>query len=70
MRALTPAGSELPELRFDERYFRDPHGTAAPLLRAGARVARVPELGTLFFLRHADVAQALQDRRFGAMGVR
>jgi len=65
-----PAGTELPELRFDERYFRDPHGTAGPLMRAGARAARVPELGTVFFLRHADVATALQDRRFGAMGVR
>jgi cytochrome P450 len=72
MRALSSLSGapELPELRFDERYFREPHATAAPLLRAGARVARVPELGTLFFLRHADVARALQDRRFGAMGVR
>jgi unspecific monooxygenase len=72
MRALsTPAAApELPELHFDERYFRDPHGSAAPLLRAGARAARVPELGTRIFLRHADVAEALQDRRFGAMGVR
>ncbi len=60
----------LPELHFDERYFRDPHGSAGPLLRAGARVARVPELGTLFFLRHADVTKVLLDRRFGAMGVR
>ena len=60
----------LPELHFDDRYFRDPHGTVAPLLRAGARVARVPELGTLIFLRHADVAEALLDRRFGAMGTR
>jgi len=60
----------LPELHFDERYFRDPHGTAAPLLRAGARAARVPELGTVMFLRHADVEGALLERRFGAMGVR
>jgi cytochrome P450 len=30
----------------------------------------VPELGTVFFLRHADVMEALLDRRFGAMGVR
>src|SRR5262245_38485814 len=65
-----PAGTEPPEVRFDERYFRDPHGTAGPLMRAGARAARVPEIGTVFFLRHADVATALQDRRFGAMGVR
>jgi cytochrome P450 len=72
MRALsTPAGaSDLAELHFDERYFRDPHGSVAPLLRAGARAARVPELGTVIFLRHADVAEVLQDRRFGAMGVR
>ena len=66
-----PTGAPaLPELHFDERYFRDPHATAAPLLRAGARAARVPELGTVMFLRHADVMDALLDRRFGAMGVR
>jgi len=65
------AGSAaLPDLHFDERYFRDPHGTAAPLLRAGVRAARVPELGTVFFLRYADVMEALLDRRFGAIGVR
>ncbi|HKA16600.1 MAG TPA: cytochrome P450 [Myxococcota bacterium] len=60
----------LPELHFDERFFRDPHGTTAPLLREGARAARVPELGTVFLLRYADVMQALLDRRFGAIGVR
>lgn len=72
MRAI-PVPSDpaaLPELRFDERYFRDPHATAAPLLRAGARAARVPELATVMFLRHADVEAALLDRRFGAMGSR
>jgi cytochrome P450 len=60
----------LPELHFDERFFREPHATAGPLVRAGARVARVPELGTVFFLRYADVMEALLDRRFGAIGVR
>ncbi len=60
----------LPELHFDERYFRDPHGSAGPLMRAGARAARVPELGTVIFLRHADVTKVLLDRSFGAMGVR
>jgi cytochrome P450 len=60
----------LPELHFDERFFRDPHGTTGPLLRAGARAARVPELGTVFFLRYADVMEALLDRRFGAIGAR
>lgn len=66
-----PTGTAaLPELHFDQRYFRDPHGTVAPLLRAGARAARVPELGTVMFLRHVDVMEALLDRRFGAMGVR
>jgi cytochrome P450 len=67
---ITAEGARLPELRFDARYFRDPHATVAPLLRAGERAARVPELGTVFFLRHFDVAEALQDRRLGAMGVR
>lgn len=60
----------LPDLHFDERFFRDPHGTTGPLLRAGARAARVPELGTVFFLRYADVMEALLDRRFGAIGAR
>jgi len=60
----------LPELHFDDRFFRDPHGTTGPLLRAGARAARVPELGTVIFLRYADVMEALLDRRFGAIGVR
>ena len=60
----------LPELHFDDGFFRDPHGTTAPLLRAGARAARVPELGTVFFLRYAEVMEALLDRRFGAIGVR
>jgi cytochrome P450 len=64
------AAASLPELRFDERYFRDPHGTLAPLVAAGARAARVRELGTVMLLRHADVLAALLDRRFGAMGVR
>lgn len=67
---LPAVDPSLPELRFDDRYFRDPHGTVAPLLRAGARVARVPELGTLIFLRHVDVAAVLFDRRFGAMNTR
>ena len=60
----------LPELHFDDRFFRDPHGTTGPLLRAGVRAARVPELGTVIFLRHAEVMEALLDRRFGAIGVR
>jgi cytochrome P450 len=60
----------LPELHFDDRYFRDPHATVAPLLHAGARAARVPELGTVIFLRHTDVAEVLFDRRFGAMNTR
>ena len=60
----------LPDLHFDDGFFRDPHGTTAPLLCAGARAARVPELGTVFFLRYADVMEALLDRRFGAIGAR
>lgn len=62
--------SALPELPFDDRYFRAPHATVAPLVAAGARAARVPELGTVIFLRHADVVAVLQDRRFGAMNSR
>ena len=59
-----------PTLHFDDRYFRAPHETVAPLLAAGARAAHVPELGTLIFLRQDDVAAMLQDRRFGAMNSR
>jgi cytochrome P450 len=64
------ADEALLDLHFDERFFRDPHGTTAPLLRVGARAARVPELGTVIFLRYADVMEALLDKRFGAIGVR
>jgi cytochrome P450 len=67
---ISAAGADLPELRFDARYFRDPHGTVGPMLREGVRAARVPELGTVIFLRHSDVAEALQDRRLGAIGAR
>ncbi len=42
----------------------------APLLRAGSRAARVPELGTVIFLRQGEVASMLQDRRFGAINTR
>src|SRR6185436_16512574 len=65
-----PMTAALPDLHFDEGFFRDPHGTAGPLLRAGVRAARVPELGTVIFLRYSDVMEALLDRRFGAIGVR
>lgn len=52
-----------PCLPFDDRFFRAPHATVAPLVEAGARLARVPELGTILFLRQHDVAEILQDRR-------
>lgn len=71
--ATAPVGrriDELPALHFDDRFFRAPHATAAAILATGARAARVPELGTVIFLRHADVAEVLQDRRFGAMNAR
>ncbi|MBK7947400.1 MAG: cytochrome P450 [Deltaproteobacteria bacterium] len=57
----------LSSLPFDDRFFRAPHATVAPLVEAGARLALVPELGTVLFLRQHDVAEILQDRRFGAM---
>lgn len=61
---------ELPPLDFDERYFRAPQAAIAPLVAAGARAARIPQMGTVMLLRHADVHAALLDRRLGAMGVR
>ena len=70
-RSLYTAGIDpLPVLHFDDRYFRAPHETVAPLLDAGARAARVPELGTVIFLRQSEVASLLQDRRFGAINSR
>jgi len=68
--APIPPDASLPVLHFDDRYFRAPHATVAPLVEAGARAARVPELGTVIFLRHTDVAEILQDRRFGAINSR
>jgi len=62
--------ADLPILAFDDRYFRTPHATVAPLVASGARAAYVPELETVIFLRHADVAEILQDRRFGAINTR
>ena len=60
----------LPDLHFDDAYFRAPQATIAPLVARGARAARIPEMGTVMLLRHADVHAGLQDRRLGAMGVR
>ncbi len=62
--------AELPALDFDDRYFRAPQAAIAPLVAAGARAARIPQMGTAMLLRHADVHAALLDPRLGAMGVR
>ncbi len=64
--AANPAG--LPELAFDERFFREPHATLAELGRDGARAVFVPRMGTIMLLRYADVRDALLDRDLGAMG--
>jgi cytochrome P450 len=61
---------DLPDLDFGDAYFRQPQATVAPLVRAGARAARIPQMGTVMLLRYADVHEALLDRRLGAMGVR
>ncbi len=60
----------LPSLEFGDEYFRAPQATLARLIRAGARAAHIPRLGTRMLLRYADVHAALLDRRLGAMGVR
>lgn len=65
--SLPPDGAPSATLPFDDRFFRAPHATVAPLVASGACFARVPELGTVIFLRQKDVADILQDRRFGAM---
>lgn len=68
LRVGHPAG--LPELAFDETFFREPHATLARIRDTGARAAFVPAMGTVIFLVHDDVHRALLDRGFGAMGSR
>jgi cytochrome P450 len=63
----------LPELNFDDRFFRSPHETLARLRgpadsRPAARAAFVPRMGTIMLLGYADVHAALLDRNLGAMG--
>lgn len=67
---MPPDASALPELDFGDDFFREPQRATSCLVRAGARAARVPQLGSVFLLRYRDVLEALLDRRFGAMGVR
>ena len=59
---------DLPELNFEESFFREPHQTLAQLRQAGAHAAFVPRMGTIMLLDYADVHAALLDRNFGAMG--
>jgi cytochrome P450 len=68
--ADAPWFAALPSLDFDEDFFRFPHRRLGPLLRAGVRAVRIPQLGSVMLLRYRDVRDALLDRRFGAMGVR
>lgn len=58
----------LPELAFDEGFFRDPHTRLAALRAGGAETAFLPRLGTTMFLAFEDVHDVLLDRNFGAMG--
>ena len=59
---------DLPELNFEESFFREPHQTLARLRQAGARAAFVPRMGTIMLLDYADVHAALLNRDFGAIG--
>ena len=68
MRSRTSPHSDLPELAFDESFFREPHSTLTALREQGARAAFLPRMGTVMFLRHADVHDILLDRNFGAIG--
>jgi cytochrome P450 len=63
-----PNRFELPELAFDEGFFRDPHTPLACIREAQFEVAFVPRMGTTMFLSFADVHDALLDRNFGAIG--
>lgn len=60
--------SSLPELAFDERFFRQPHTPLAALLEAGNDAVFLPRMGANMFLGYEDVHDVLLDRRFGAMG--
>ena len=64
-----PAGNPLglPELAFDERFFRAPQATLGELRAGGARAAFVPRMGTIMLLGYADVYAALLDHDLGAM---
>ena len=59
---------DLPELAFDESYFREPHATLARPRAEGARAVYVARMGTIMLLDYADVHSALLDRSFGAIG--
>jgi cytochrome P450 len=67
---MTRDRTKLPELHFAEAFYRSPHEQLAPILASDAPAARVVEMGSLMLVRHADVHDALVDRRLGAMGTR
>lgn len=58
----------LPELAFDETFFREPHRTLSEFRKAGARTVFLPRMGTVMLLDFADVHAALLDRNLGGMG--
>jgi cytochrome P450 len=59
---------DLPELAFEDGFFRDPHSMLAGIREEGARAAFLPRMGTVMLLAYADVLEALLDRNFGAIG--
>ncbi|MBW2499621.1 MAG: cytochrome P450 [Deltaproteobacteria bacterium] len=58
----------LPELAFDQAFFRSPHEQLARLRADGARAVFLPRMGTIMLLGYADVHDALLDRNLGAIG--
>jgi cytochrome P450 len=70
MSAIAARDLALPELDFDARFYREPQRTLAPLLERGARMARVPALGSTLLARYRDVHAAFTNHALGAIGVR
>ena len=63
-----PNPFDLPELAFDEAFFRDPHTPLTSIREAGHTAAFLPRMGTTMFLSYRQVHDILLDRNFGAMG--
>jgi cytochrome P450 len=60
--------TDLPELAFDESFFRAPHEVFDRIGGQGARAAWLSRMSTIMLLGYEDVHAALLDKNLGAMG--